>query len=78
VLTKRARETETEKGARARATGADNSVPLGRERERESARGRKPPLTGGRAGARPGWAGWAALAFSISLEFLIAFPFLFL
>jgi hypothetical protein len=86
VLTKRAREAETEKSARARETGADNPVPLGRERERESARGRKMPLTGGthlsgargRAGARLGWAGWAALAISISLEFLIAFPFLFL
>jgi hypothetical protein len=53
------------------------------ERGRESVRGRKPPLTGathlsGGAGARPGCADWAALAFSISLEFLIAFPFLFL
>jgi hypothetical protein len=89
VLTKRAYEAETEKGARAWAIGADNPVPLGREREREGARGRKPPLTGGThlsggavARARglvgPSWANWAALAFSISLEFLIAFPFLFL
>jgi hypothetical protein len=51
-----------------------------REGERESARGREPPLTGGThlsgdAGARPGW---AALAFSFFLEFLFAFPFLFL
>jgi hypothetical protein len=43
------------------ATGADRSAPAGRERERESARERKPPLTGGAclsggAGARPGWA----------------------
>jgi hypothetical protein len=53
-----------------------------------SARRREPPLTGGAhlsggAGARvrglagPSWAGWAALAFSFSLDFLIAFPFLF-
>jgi hypothetical protein len=49
-------------------------------------RGRKSPLTGGThlsggAGAwahglaGPSWVGWAGLAFSISLEFLIAFPF---
>jgi hypothetical protein len=59
VLTKQAREAETGKGARARATGVENPVPLGRERDRESARGRKPPLTGGThlsGGARPGWA----------------------
>jgi hypothetical protein len=31
----------------------------------------------GRAGARPDWAGWAALLFSFFLNFLIAFPFLF-
>jgi hypothetical protein len=54
-----------------------------------SVRGRKPPLTGGAhllgdAGTRAcGLAGldgpaWAALAFSVSLDFLIAFPFLFL
>jgi hypothetical protein len=59
VLTKRACEAETEKGAQARATITDNPTPLGRERERERARGRKPPLTGGThlsggAGARPG------------------------
>jgi hypothetical protein len=54
-------EAETEKGVRARATDADNPAPLGRERERESVRGKKSPLTGGThlsggAGARPGWA----------------------
>jgi hypothetical protein len=27
--------------------------------------------------ARPSWAGWTALPFSFSLEFPIAFPFLF-
>jgi hypothetical protein len=34
-------------GARAKATGGDILAPLGREREGVSARGRKPPLTGG-------------------------------
>jgi hypothetical protein len=54
-----------------------------------SAWGRESPLTGGThlssgAGVRarglagPSWAGWAALAFSISVYFLIVFPFLFL
>jgi hypothetical protein len=28
--------------------------------------------------AGPSWAGWAVLAFSFFLEFLFAFPFLFL
>jgi hypothetical protein len=71
-------------------TGTDWSAPLGRERERESARGRGDlPLTGGvrlsgGAGARARglagstWAGWATLSFSFSLDFLIPFPFLFL
>jgi hypothetical protein len=74
------------RGARAKGTGTDSLAPLGRERERVSARGQKPLLTGGAhlsggAGVRPHWAGWAGLgcfAFSFSLDFLIAFPFLFL
>jgi hypothetical protein len=37
VLMKRAREAEIGKGARARATSADNPAPLGRERVRERA-----------------------------------------
>jgi hypothetical protein len=65
--------------------GADSLAPLGSEREREGARERKLPLTcgshlSGGAGARPGWAElgrWAALPFSFSLDFPIAFPFLF-
>jgi hypothetical protein len=36
VLTKWAHEAEIEKGPKARAIGADNLAPLGRERERES------------------------------------------
>jgi hypothetical protein len=75
-LAKRAHEAEREEGVRAKATGADGLATRGRERERVSARGREPPLTGG-PGARPSWAGWVALAFSFSLDFLIAFPFLF-
>jgi hypothetical protein len=46
-------------------TGADRSAPLGSEQEREGARERELPLTGGvrlshGAGARPSWAelGW--------------------
>jgi hypothetical protein len=81
------------RGRDKRAHERGQSVPTTRshwaERGRESTRGRKLSLTGGThlsgdAGARAhgldglSWAGWAALAFSISLEFLIAFPFLFL
>jgi hypothetical protein len=63
-------------------TGADRLAPLGSEREREDARERELPLIGGvrlsgGAGARPGWAGWAAFCFSFSLDFLIPFLFLF-
>jgi hypothetical protein len=66
-------------------TGADRSTPLGSEREREGARDRELPLTGGvrlsgGAGARAhGLAGlvWAAFSFSFSLDFLIPFLFLF-
>jgi hypothetical protein len=76
-------------GARAEANGTDSLAPLGRERERVGAQGRKPPLIGrahlsGGAGAwarglaGPSWADWAALAFSFSLDFLIVFSFLFL
>jgi hypothetical protein len=46
---------------RAEATGAVSLAPVDRERERVSARGREPPLTGGTylssgTGARPSWA----------------------
>jgi hypothetical protein len=50
--------------------GADRLAPLGSEREREGARERELPLTGGvrlsgGAGARPGWAelGWLGCFF---------------
>jgi hypothetical protein len=63
VLTKWAREVEIGKSARARATGADNSVPLGREWERErvgketAANRWNPPVKRrGRTGVQPGWA----------------------
>jgi hypothetical protein len=70
-------------------TGADRSAQLGSERGREGARERELPLTGGvrlssGAGARarglagPTWAGWAALPFSFSLDFLIPFSISFL
>jgi hypothetical protein len=54
------------RGVRAKATGADSLAPLGRDRERVSAWGRKPPLTGDAhlsdsAGTRPRWAGWTGL-----------------
>jgi hypothetical protein len=75
-LTRRAREAEREKGARARATGADRAAPLGRAKGGGGARGetaadRCSPL---------GWTGpvWAELRFSIFLEFLITFLFYFL
>jgi hypothetical protein len=60
-MTRWAREAEGERGARAKATGDESPAPLGKERERESARGREPSLTGGThlsgdAGAWPGWA----------------------
>jgi hypothetical protein len=71
VMTKWAREAETKKGARARATSANNPAPLGRD----SARGRKPPLIGrrGRAGARPGWAELGR-ARPVGLLWLFLFP----
>jgi hypothetical protein len=47
TLTRRAREVDRERGAWARATGADRAAPLGRGRRGGSARGEKPPLTGG-------------------------------
>ena len=55
------------RGARAKGTSADILAPLGRERERVSARGKKPLLTGGAhlaggAGTQPCWAGWAGLS----------------
>jgi hypothetical protein len=67
------------------ATGTDKLAPLGWERERGSARGQKPPLTGGAhlsgsAGARPGWTklGWlGCFAFFFFSEFSNDFPFLF-
>ena len=46
-LTRRAREAERQKGARARATGADRGAPQGRGRGGGGARGEKLPLTGG-------------------------------
>jgi hypothetical protein len=60
-LANRARETEREEGRAGEETGADRSAPLGSERERETARERGLPLTGGvrlsgSAGVRPGWA----------------------
>jgi hypothetical protein len=84
----RARKVEREEGRAGEETGADRSAPLGNEREREGARGRGLPLTGGvslsggtgaRAHglARLSWAGWAAFRFSFSLDFLIPFLFLF-
>jgi hypothetical protein len=89
-LANRARETEREEG-RARAKQLAPTCQLQRaesERERESARERKPPLTGGarlsggagawaRSLAGPSWVVWAALRFSFSLDFLIPFLFIF-
>jgi hypothetical protein len=82
-LTRRAREAERKRSTRARATGADRAAPSGREREGGGTRGEKlPPVRrhGRVRGAPLGWTGpvWAALVFSIFLEFLIAFLFLFL
>jgi hypothetical protein len=67
-------------------TGTDSLAPLGSEREREreesvgqsGADRRDPPVRGGRRAAGPGGLVWAELAFSIYLEFLIAFLFPFL
>jgi hypothetical protein len=74
VLTKRAREAEIEKGARARATDADNLVPLGRERERErvgketAADRWNPPVR------RRGRAAWLGRAGPVGLLWLFLFP----
>jgi hypothetical protein len=46
-LANRACETEREEGSAGEETGADRSAPLGSEREREGARERELPLTGG-------------------------------
>jgi hypothetical protein len=74
-------------GARAKATSSDRPAPLDRGRGEESARARKPPLTGGAhllvsAGARAaslGWTrlSWAEMQFSIFSEFPIGFLFIF-
>jgi hypothetical protein len=72
------------RGGRGRRNRRRQLGPTGqRAREREKSAGERvaadrwiPPVRWrGRAGARPGW---AALAFSFSLDFLFAFPFLFL
>jgi hypothetical protein len=79
---------QREKGRAGEEIGVDRSAPLGSERERESARERRLPLTGGvrlsggagtraRGLAGPSWAGWVAFTFSFSLDFLIPFLFLF-
>jgi hypothetical protein len=88
-LAEQAHKVEREEGRTSEEIGADNSAPLGSERERgKRARGSL-PLTGearlsGAAGARararatgPGGLVWARMAFSFFLNFLIAFPFLF-
>jgi hypothetical protein len=90
-LAERACETERAEGrGEGKTTGTDKLAPLGRERE-GGAWGQKPLLTGGahlsggggaRARGRVAWLGragpsWVALPFSFSLDFLIAFPFLF-
>jgi hypothetical protein len=80
-LANRAREAEREEKRAGEETGADRLAPVGSEREREGARERELPLTGGvrlsgGAGARArGLAGpsWAAFSFSFSLDFLILF-----
>jgi hypothetical protein len=82
--TRPARQRE-KRGAKGETTCADRSTPPGRERERERARERKRPLTGGShlsggTGVRPGWAElgcWGTFPFSFSLDFLIPFLFLF-
>jgi hypothetical protein len=63
-----AREAEREEECTVEKTGADRSAPVGSEREREGAREKELPLTGGvrlsgGAGARPSWAklGWFGL-----------------
>jgi hypothetical protein len=84
-LAKRACEIEREEGCARAKQLAPTGRPQRAESERERARERKPPLTGGShlsggAGARArGLAGpsWAAFPFSFSLDFLIAFLFLF-
>jgi hypothetical protein len=66
-------------------TGADRSAPLGSEREREGAREKELPLTGGvrlsgGAGGRARGRArlvWAVFSFSFSLDFLIPFLFVF-
>jgi hypothetical protein len=89
ALTRQAHEAETERGARARVTGADNPAPLGRGRGRRACRGRKPLLTGGahllggkgtRARAASlGWVGpvWAEMGFRFFQGISIAFSFYF-
>jgi hypothetical protein len=81
ALANPARETERE----GEVTGTDRLGPLDSEREKEGARERLAPTGGvrlsGAAGARgtgPSGLVWAEMAFLISLEFLMPFPFLFL
>jgi hypothetical protein len=88
-LVKRVGEAEREEGRMGDETGVDSLAPLGSEREREESAGKGvaaegwiPPVRRRRReGVRPGQAELgrpAALPFSFSLDFLIAFPFLFL
>jgi hypothetical protein len=84
-LANRACEAEREEGSAGEETSADSLAPLGSEREGEESAGqsgadrRGTPVRGGRrALLGPGGLVWAEMAFSISMEFLIAFPFLFL
>jgi hypothetical protein len=80
---------EREEGRMGEETSADSSAPLCRESERERARERKLPLTGGShllgsAGARarglagPSWAGWAAFTFFFFSGFSNSFSISFL
>jgi hypothetical protein len=79
VLTRRAREEERARGARARKTGTDRAAPLGRGRGGRGAHEEKPPLIAeahlsGGAGAREaplGWTGpvWAKMILSFSRNF---------
>jgi hypothetical protein len=62
-LANRAREVEREEGRVGEETGADRLAPLGSKRERESARERGLPLTGGvrLSGGAGTWPSWTEL-----------------
>jgi hypothetical protein len=65
-MAERAHEAEREEGGAGEETGADNSAPLGSERQRGKRTWDSLPLIGPSGAAGPGGLVWARMAFSFS------------